>query len=379
MRKLVLVLAMAGLLSAALYAGWRWQHEWRFVEKTDNAYVHADISVISPTVPGYVDSVRVADNQLVKAGDVLVTLVDRDYAARVAEAAANVVSEQAAIVGIDSRLMLQLSLIEQAEAAVAGAQAELTRSRRDYERLQALRRDDVVSRQRLETVEADFAKATALMASARAAAAAERQRLDVLQSERVLADAKVAEARAVQTVAEVDLANTVIRAPVDGVVGNRGVQAGHYVRAGTNLLSVVPLPAVYLVANFKETQIGRMRTGQRVRIAIDAFPDTPLEGRIDSVAPASGARFSLLPPENASGNFTKVVQRIPVRIALLPDHPLKGRLRPGLSAVVSVDICDAGIQQEGAGGIFGAIAADPALAEREAPNPASNPGPSPAR
>ena len=379
MRKLVLMLAVVGLLSAALYAGWRWQHEWRFVEKTDNAYVHADISVISPTVPGYVDSVRVADNQLVKAGDVLVTLVDRDYAARVAEAAANVVSEQAAIVGIDSRLMLQLSLIEQAEAAVAGAQAELTRSRRDYERLQALRRDDVVSRQRLETAEADFAKATALMASARAAVAAERQRLDVLQSERVLADAKVAEARAVQTVAEVDLANTVIRAPVDGVVGNRGVQAGHYVRAGTNLLSVVPLPAVYLVANFKETQIGRMRTGQRVRIAIDAFPDTPLEGRIDSVAPASGARFSLLPPENASGNFTKVVQRIPVRIALPQDHPLKGRLRPGLSAVVSVDIRDAGIQQEGAGGIFGAIAADPALAEREAPSPASKPGASLAR
>ena len=342
MRKLVLMLAVAGLLSAALYAGWQWQHEWRFVEKTDNAYVHADISVISPTVPGYVDSVRVADNQPVRAGDVLVTLVDSDYAARVAEAAANVVSAQAAIIGIDSRLLLQLSLIEQAEAAAAGAQAELTRSRRDYERLQALRRDDVVSRQRLETVEADFAKATAAMASARAALAAERQRLDVLQSERVLADARVEEARAVQNVAEVDLANTVIRAPVDGVVGNRGVQVGHYVRAGTNLLSVVPLPHVHVVANFKETQIGRMRIGQRVRIKIDAFPDTPLEGRIDSFAPASGARFSLLPPENASGNFTKVVQRVPVRISLPQDHPLKEWLRPGLSAVVSVDVRDSG-------------------------------------
>lgn len=342
MRKLVLMLALAGLLSAALYVGWRWQTEWRFVENTDNAYIHADISVISPIVPGYVASVPVADNQPVKAGEVLVTLVDSDYAARVAEAAASVVSAQAAIVGIDSRLLLQLPLIEQAEAAVAGADAELTRSRRDYDRLRALRRDDVVSRQRLEMAEADFAKATAAQASARAALAAERQRLDVLQSERTLAEARVEEARAARTVAEVDLANTVIRAPVDGVVGNRGVRVGHYVRAGTNLMSVVPLPDIYLVANFKETQIGRMRIGQRVRVEIDAFADTPLEGRIESLAPASGSQFSLLPPENASGNFTKVVQRLPVRISLPPDNPLKERLRPGLSAVVSVDIRDSG-------------------------------------
>lgn len=342
MRKLVLMLALAGLLSAALYAGWRWQTEWRFVEKTDNAYIHGDISVVSPIVPGYVASVPVADNQRVSAGDVLVTLVDSDYAARVAEAAANVASARAAIVGIDSRLLLQLPLIEQAEAAVAGADAELNRSRRDYDRLKALRRDDVVSRQRLETAEADFAKATAAQASARAALAAERQRLDVLQSERVLAEAQVEEARAAQTVAEVDLAHTVIRAPVDGVVGNRGVRVGHYVRAGTNLMSVVPLPDVYLVANFKETQIGRMRIGQRVRVEIDAFAGTPLEGRIESLAPASGSQFSLLPPENASGNFTKVVQRLPVRIALPPDNPLKDRLRPGLSAVASVDIRDSG-------------------------------------
>ena len=347
MRKLVLMLAVAGLLAAALYAGWRWQTEWRFVEKTDNAYIHADISVVSPIVPGYVASVPVADNQRVKAGEVLVTLVDRDYAARVAEAAAAVVSAQAAIVGIDSRLLLQLSLIEQAEAAVAGAEAELNRSRRDYERLRALRRDDVVSRQRLEMAEADFAKATAAVASARAALAAERQRLDVLQSERVLAEAQVEEARAARTVAEVDLAHTVIRAPVDGVIGNRGVQVGHFVRAGTNLMAVVPLPDVYLVANFKETQIGRMRIGQPVRVRIDAYPDTPLDGRIDSFAPASGARFSLLPPENASGNFTKVVQRVPVRIALPGDSALKERLRPGLSAVVSVDIRDPGQPDRG--------------------------------
>ncbi|MBU0724376.1 MAG: HlyD family secretion protein [Alphaproteobacteria bacterium] len=342
MRKIALALVGLGLLSAGLYAAWMWHQEWRYIQSTDNAYVQADISVISPKVAGYVDAVAVQDNQYVRAGDLLVTLDARDYAARVSQAAATVAVERSAIAGFDSQTVLQRSRIVQAAAAIDSAQAEAVRARRDHARLSALRRDDVVSRQRLEGTEADLAKANAALASARAALQAEQQQLAVLETSRKSAEARVAQAIASQAMAEIDLENTAIRAPVDGVIGNRGVQIGHYVRAGTHLLSVVPLPHVHVLANFKETQIGRMRPGQTARIEIDAYPDTVLTGVIASIAPASGSEFSLLPPENATGNFTKIVQRLPVRIDLPADNPLKELLRPGMSAVVSVDIRDTG-------------------------------------
>ncbi|KZD12161.1 HlyD family secretion protein [Oceanibaculum pacificum] len=365
MRKLALALVGVGLLSAAIYAGWMWHHEWRYVESTDNAYVQADISVISPKVAGYVESVAVRDNQYVKAGDLLIAIGEREFAARVRQAAATVDAERTAIANFDSQAVLQRSLIEQAAAAIDSARAEVTRARKDYDRLSSLRRDDVVSRQRLELAEADLAKANAALASARAALQAEQQQLDVLETSRKAAEAKVVQAIAAQAVAQIDLENTVIRAPIDGVVGNRGVQVGQYVRAGTHLLSVVPLPNVYVLANFKETQIGRMRPGQKVRIEIDAYPDTVLTGQIASFSPASGSQFSLLPPENATGNFTKIVQRLPVRIDVPADNPLKALLRPGLSAIVSVDVRDAG-KTGSVSGVFGAVEGDTALAERDA-------------
>jgi membrane fusion protein (multidrug efflux system) len=196
---------------------------------------------------------------------------------------------------------------------------------------------DFASRQRFEQAEADARKAEAALAKSRAAHAAEQNQLTVLQSQRREEEARLQQARANLWLAKNDLDNTVIRAPISGVAGNRAGQVGQYVKPGTQLLALVPLPNVYVTANFKETQLTRMRPGQLAEVSVDAYPDQVLEGRIESFAPASGAQFSLLPPDNATGNFTKIVQRVPVRIALPSGGPLAGLLRPGLSVTVTID------------------------------------------
>jgi membrane fusion protein, multidrug efflux system len=238
---------------------------------------------------------------------------------------------------LETRRTWQQAMIDQAGAAVTSAEAELHRAGLDSARQRDLQRTDISSRQKYETSEADQRKAEAGLARSRAALVAERDQLAVLDAQRQQEEAKLAQAEAALRLAQNDLDDTVIRAPVDGVVGNKGVQVGQLVKAGTLLLAVVPLPQVYVIANFKETQLAGMRPGQKVSLAVDAFPGAKLHGFIESFAPASGAVFSLLPPENATGNFTKIVQRVPVRIALAPDEPLRSRLRPGLSAVVEVD------------------------------------------
>jgi membrane fusion protein (multidrug efflux system) len=358
----VLILVAA----AAAGGGWYWWAVARHVESTDDAYVASDISMISPKVEGYVRAVEVGDNQLVRAGAVLVAIDDRDFAAKVAQAEATVVAEQATVATIDSKLVLQKSIIDQAVATVQAADAELDRALRDLARYRGLMKNDFASRQRYEAVDADAIKASAALAKAKAALAAERDQIGVLDAQRRQEEAKLDQARAALALARNDLANTVIRAPVDGVVGNRGVRVGQYVKAGTQLLAVVPLPDVYVVANFKETQLAGIRPGQTAHLSIDALPGKSLEGQVESFAPASGSQFSLLPPENATGNFTKVVQRVPVRIAVKHDNPLAGLLRPGLSVVVSIDTREAGTATASAGGIIGAAgAAESAVAERE--------------
>jgi membrane fusion protein (multidrug efflux system) len=334
--------ALVAVIAAAAAGGWYWWTVARHVETTDDAYVASDISVISPKVEGYVREVRVADNQQVKEGEVLVAIDDRDFAAKVAQAEATVAAEEATVATIDSRLVLQKSLIEQAVAQVQSADAELNRALQDLTRYRGLVRQNFASHQRFEAVDADAIKASAALARAKAALAAERDQVGVLQAQRRQEEAKLEQARAALTLARNDLANTVIRAPVDGVVGNRGVRVGQYVKAGTQLLAVVPLPRVYVVANFKETQLAGIRPGQAATLRIDALPGAEFEGRVESFAPASGSQFSLLPPENATGNFTKVVQRVPVRIAVAPGNALAALLRPGLSVVVSIDTRDAG-------------------------------------
>lgn len=350
----VLIICGLALGGAGLAAASAWYWERSSVEETENAYVRAELTAISPKVQGYVSALPIADNQTVKAGDVLVRIDDADFRARVGQAEANVAAaqagieaQQAAITNLDSQTAEQRNVIGQAEAAVMSAEAEADRAQLDYTRYETLAKTFDTPHQRLETAAADLRKATAAVAGTRAAAAAERGKLDVLASSRKQAEAGLQQARASlgqaeasQTLARIDLANTVLRAPVDGVVGARTVRLGALVQPGMPLLSIVPLDHVWVVANFKETQVARMRPGQAVTIRADSFPGVAVPGHVDSFSPASGAQFTLLPPDNATGNFVKIVQRIPVKIAVDPGGPLQGRLRPGMSASVDINVGD---------------------------------------
>jgi membrane fusion protein (multidrug efflux system) len=248
--------------------------------------------------------------------------------------------EEASVASYDARLALQQSMIDQASATLAYAEVDLDREQQDYKRYSTLMTSDFASRQRFEQAQADARKGEAGVARSRAALAAEQNQLAVLRSQREEEQARLQQAKANLQLAENDLDNTVIRAPVSGTAGNRAGQVGQYVKAGTQLLSLVPLRHVYVTANFKETQLAHIRPGQLAGVSVDAYPDITLEGRIESFAPGSGAQFSLLPPDNATGNFTKIVQRVPTRIALPASGPLTGLLRPGLSLTVTVDTRD---------------------------------------
>ncbi len=337
MRKPLGVVVLLVLVAAGAAGGGYWWRVARFVESTDDAYVQADISPISPKVEGYVREVRVTDNEPVKQGDVLVVIDDRDFAAKFDQARAHRDSQRAALAMLETRRVWQKAVIDQAAASVASAEAELQRAELELVRQRNLAKVDVASRQKFEAADADEHKAVAGLTRARAVLTAARDQLAVLEAEKRQDEARLEQAEAELKLARNDLDDTVIRAPVDGVVGNKGVQIGQFVRPGTLLLAIVPLPRVYVVANFKETQLALMRPGQPVSLTFDALPGRTLRGFIESFAPASGALFSLLPPENATGNFTKIVQRVPVRIALAPDETLRAQLRPGLSAVVEVD------------------------------------------
>ena len=336
MRKAAALLLVAIVLVLGIGLGWRWWTTWRFQQSTDDAYVQSDVTVISPKLEGYIKEVRAEDNQPVIAGQVLFVIDDRDIAAKLAQAEAAVATAEAAVETYESRLELQRSVIDQAKAEVTSAEAEQSRAERDFQRYKQLITSDFASRQRFETAQAENEKAAAAVSQKRAAVLAALGTLRVLRAQRDEEKAKRQQARASLQLAKNDLDNTVIRAPVAGVVGNRAGRTGQYVKPGTQLMSLVPLPYVYVTANFKETQLTRMRPGQPAEIYIDAYPDRTLTGRIESFAPASGAQFSLLPPDNATGNFTKVVQRIPVKIVLMPGHALSGRLRPGMSAVATI-------------------------------------------
>jgi len=337
MRRVLLIVGLVLVVGLVAGAGWRWWTDWRFQQSTDDAYVQSDITVISPKIEGYIKEVRVEDNQAVTAGQVMFVVDDRDFAAKVAQAEAAVATGEAVVATYASRRQHQQAMIEQAREAGRAAEADLNRAQLDYRRYTALASSDYASRQRYETAEADSRKAEAALGKARAALTAEQTQLAVLASQQAEEEARLAQSRATLQLARNDLDNTVLKAPVAGVAGNKAGRVGQYVKPGTQLLSLVPLPYVYVTANFKETQLTHIRPGQAAEVSVDAYPDQTLTGRIESFAPASGAQFSLLPPDNATGNFTKIVQRVPIRVALPADGPLARLLRPGLSVTVTVD------------------------------------------
>ncbi|MDE1148151.1 MAG: HlyD family secretion protein [Azospirillaceae bacterium] len=346
-----LVIGAGGLAGIALATtGAYWWTTGRFLESTDDAYVRADVIAISPRVAGLVTEVAVADNQRVAAGDVLARIEDRDYRAHlaladgtVAAAQADIAADEAAIASLAAQLQQQHSQIAAATAEVAARQADDHRAGLDYRRQQLLTQQQVTSAQLLETADADARRAQAAVAAARAAAQAAKDRLAVLDSETqratatlAKAHAQLAEAEAQRDLARIDLDRTIIRAPAAGTVGQRTLRPGQGVEVGTPLMALVPADA-YIVANYKETQLDQVAPGQPVTIIVDAFGGAVLTGHVDSFAPASGAQFALLPPDNATGNFTKIVQRMPVRIRVDPGQPRAGDLRPGLSVVTRID------------------------------------------
>ncbi len=327
-----------------------WQGKQRW-EATDNAFVEADTTLVSPQIDGYVVEVLVRDNQRVQPGQVLVRLDDADAKASLAQAEANLAALMAAVDNVNARAVQEQALIASRAAGVSQAQAQAGLAAAEVDRYGKLAEQGWVSQQRIQTQRAQAETANASVAEAQAALVAEQRTAGVLGSTREQSVAAVQQARAAVDQARTALDRTIIRAPSAGVVGARGVRTGQYVRPGGQLLSIVPLGETYVVANFKETQVARMRLGQSVVITADAFPDAPLSGHIDSFAPATGSEFALIPVENATGNFTKITQRVPVRIVIDRDDRDGGAQRPGLSVEVKVDLKSQGGTTFAAAGI----------------------------
>jgi membrane fusion protein (multidrug efflux system) len=333
-KKLLGVVLCLGAIALGA-VGWAWARS-SGEASTDNAYVRGDVTSLAPKVGGYVTAVQVADNQTVRAGDVLFRIDDRDYRARLAQAEANVEAAQARLASIDAETSLQRATIRQATAQRQSGLAELNLARKTSDRRRELIRSSAVSQAQVDESDAARARAEAGVAAASATVDAQQERIALLATQRKAAVAAVAQAEAARDLARIDLESTIVRAPVGGVVGNRQVRVGRLVAAGAPLLDIVPVKDVWLVANFKETQVAGIRIGQRARISIDGYPDRTFEGVVDSFAPGSGSTFSLLPSDNATGNFVRVVQRVPVKIRLV-NNPLPGRIVPGLSARVEVE------------------------------------------
>ncbi len=353
-RRFVLPLVALAALGYGVYWGYNWFVEGRFLVSTDDAYVGADASIIAAKVAGHIVEVPVAENQKVHAGDLLARVDDGDYRLAVDAAQAKIATQDATIARIGRQVEAQNAAIDQAAAQVAstdaqaeGAVADEKRAALEFDRSQKLADVNFGSQQRLEQATADRARSAATLAAALAsktaavaALAGAKDAADVLKAEQTEAERVRGELVTAEAKAERDLSFTEIRAPFDGVVGNKAAVVGQYAMPGTRLLAVVPVQSAYVDANFKETQLDAIRPGQRVDIAVDSFDGRVVPGVVESVSPASGAQFSLLPPDNATGNFTKVVQRVTVRIAIAPEALAREPLRAGLSVVATIHTRD---------------------------------------
>lgn len=308
----------------------------RYLESTDDAYVKANSTTIAPKVSGYIAEVLVADNETVKAGQVLARIDDRDFRTALKQEKADVAAAEAAIHNLNSQIELQQPLIQQQAAEVEAAEANLKFAQQERNRYDDLMKSGSGTIQRAQQTDAALRAQTAQLLQSKAGLIAANKKTDVLSTQRTQAVAQADRARALEQQAELNLSYARIVAPVDGTVGARSLRIGQFVQAGTQLMAVVPLDAVYVVANFKETQLTNVRSGQPVELKVDSFHATTLKGHVDSLSPASGLEFALLPPDNATGNFTKIVQRVPVKI-VLDDRKLNGLLRPGMSAEPTID------------------------------------------
>jgi membrane fusion protein, multidrug efflux system len=329
-------LALALGVAATADYGYDYLTVGRYLETTDDAYVKADSTLISPKVSGYIAEVLISDNEKVKAGQLLARIDDRDFKTALAQARADLAASEASLHNLDAQIELQKPVIAQQAAEVDAADANLKFAEQERARYDELMKSGSGTVQRAQQTDAALRAQTAQLQQGKAGLIAANKKLEVLATDRAKAVAQLDHARAVEQQAALNLSYTQIIAPVDGTVGARTLRVGQFVQAGTQLMAVVPLDQVYVVANFKETQLTHMRDGQPVELRIDSFRGTPLKGHVDSLSPASGLEFALLPPDNATGNFTKIVQRVPVKI-VLDERNLTGLLRPGMSVEPTVD------------------------------------------
>jgi membrane fusion protein (multidrug efflux system) len=334
-------LILGGVLLVALaYGGLTAARYWttgRFMVETDDAYLKADITAIAPKLQGYVRKIAVVENQPVHVGDLLLQLDDDDYqnALKVAQ---NAVTTQGVTIGrIAAQVAAAEAVVTQVEAQKLSADAALRNAQTKSDRTAALAKTSAAAQAAVDDAEAALDQAQATVTGASAAIAAAKANVSVLKAQAAEAESQLATLKLAVEQAERNLSRTVLRAPVDGIVSNLGVREGDLVASGQKLAAVVPVDAIYVEANFKETQLAEIAAGATAHVTIDALPDQSFEAKVASVSPATGAEFSLLPPQNATGNFTKVVQRVPVRLSLPKEVLDTGALRAGLSAVVEID------------------------------------------
>ena len=337
MRKIILL----GLLAVGIIFGGLWAKEWwfegRYWQSTDNAYTRSDITIISAKVAGIVDKVNVSANEKVKAGDILISMYKPIFNAKVARAEADVLEAQAGMARIDTQTTLQNATIAANRAEVKAAEAQLRRVNLDLQRSKTLKDKGYAEKQRYDHDLTDVSSAEAELTRTHANVSAAVAQLDVLSAEKAEISAEQARAEAEVKLTKIALYLSDIRAPRDGVIGAKHVESGEYIHVGARKMAIVSLDHVWVSANFKETQLNGMVPGQKALVEIDAFPDQIIEGVIESLSPASGAEFSLLPADNATGNFTKIVQRVPVKILLDQNHPVVKLLRPGMSVLAKID------------------------------------------
>jgi len=335
-RRTALASAAALAVAAAAAFGHYYLTTGRYLETTDDAYVKADSTIIAPKVSGHIAEVLVSDNEPVKAGQLMARIDDRDFKTALNQAKADVAASEAAVKNLNTQIELQEPLIQQQAAEVDATEASLKFAQQERARYDDLMKSGAGTIQRAQQTDAALRSQSAQLRQGKAGLLAANKKVEVLSTQRAQAVAQLDRARAVEQQAALNLSYTQITAPVDGTVGARTLRVGQYVQAGTQLMAVVPLDQVYVVANFKETQLTHVRNGQPVELRDDSFHSTRHKGDVDSLSPASGLEFALLPPDNATGNFTKIVQRVPVKI-VLDDRRLSGLLRPGMSAVPTVN------------------------------------------
>jgi membrane fusion protein (multidrug efflux system) len=336
-RKVLMAGAAVAVLAGSAWYGWDYWTVGQYLVSTDDAYVKADNTTVAPKISGYLREVLVGDNEPVKTGQVLARIDERDFKVALDQARSDVTAANAAIASKQAQLGVQQAVIDAAKATIEVDKAAVTFAAQENKRYGDLAATGYGSVQNAQQAQSRIAGAQAAVQRDTANLASALKQVDLLKAEIAQANAALARAIAAQDQAELNLGYTIIVAPIEGIVGNRTLRVGQYVQAGTQLMSVVPVAGAYVVANFKETQLTDVREGQAVDIAVDMFPGQVAHGHVDSIAPASGQEFALLPPDNATGNFTKVVQRIPVKIALDRNNAPSIELRPGMSVIPTIE------------------------------------------